>query len=84
MVIGSGVSARDIVIQLSETANRVTLSQNQLPNASEEDRQNRLKGFAKSVIHRGNVRCLTSNGAKFVDGSIDTFTVIIYATGNSD
>lgn len=81
LVIGSGTSAHDIVLQLSGTAKRVTFSQYARPDESNEDRKKRLGGYGKNVIHKYNVNFLTTDGAEFTDETQQTFDVIICATG---
>lgn len=77
LVIGSGASGTDIAFQLSKTANRVTWSRRSQNAPSEEE----LKVYGKNVTFQNNVKHLTKNGAKFVDGTNQNFTVVIYATG---
>ncbi|XP_031619237.1 senecionine N-oxygenase-like [Contarinia nasturtii] len=77
LVIGNGASGNDIVLQLSKTANRVTWSRHKLNKPTEDER----KEYGKNVTFQNNVKFLTTNGAEFLDGMQQNFTVIIYATG---
>lgn len=58
---------------VSKTAKRVALSHH-----SKEDITTK---FAKSVIQKPDVRCVTENEIEFVDGTKEAFSVIFYCTG---
>lgn len=77
LVIGSGPSGMDIVLQLSKMANRVTWSRKQADKPGERER----KEYGNNVSLKTTVRLLTTNGAEFMDGTHETFTAVIYATG---
>ncbi|XP_031628594.1 dimethylaniline monooxygenase [N-oxide-forming] 3-like isoform X2 [Contarinia nasturtii] len=71
LIVGTGPSGNDVVNQLDNIANRITLS-------SREDGPNESRVI--KII--GNVkRFIGSNGVEFDDGTIQNFTVVIYATG---
>lgn len=78
-MIGGGVSGRDLVNHLSKTVSRVTLSQHKIPNKTTEI----LKSYSSRVTYRENVKRFTLNGAEFMDGSSQSFDVVIYATGET-
>lgn len=81
-MIGASFSGVDLVIHLSKVANRITLSENKKPNDTDERREKFRNGLPPQTIIKANVKRLTADGAEFVDGSNDTFTAIIYATGS--
>lgn len=81
LVIGAGPSGSDIVDHLSRTAERVTYSQHKIPNETKEAREKRESILASNVTLQDNVKRFTKTGAEFIDGSHETFTVVIYATG---
>lgn len=78
MVIGGGNSGRDIALQLSKTANRVTWSRRKSAGPTDEER----KIYGKNVTFKSDAKILTKNGAEFIDGTHQDYTVIIYATGS--
>lgn len=73
LIVGGGPSGIDMVNQLSNTAIRVTLSQRKHLNSSE---------FPSNVILQEEVVRFTPTGAEFIDGTHQTFSVVILATGN--
>ncbi|XP_031629911.1 senecionine N-oxygenase-like isoform X1 [Contarinia nasturtii] len=77
LVIGSGNSGMDIVLQLSKTANRVTWSRRKPKEPTEEER----RVYGDTVTFKNDVERLISNGVEFMDGTHQNFTVIICATG---
>lgn len=82
LVIGTGPSGVDLVIHLSNVAKRVTISRNKPPKETREARQRRESALPPKTILKDNVRRLTADGAEFIDGTIEKFTTIIYATGD--
>uniref|UniRef100_A0A182NVD1 Flavin-containing monooxygenase n=1 Tax=Anopheles dirus TaxID=7168 RepID=A0A182NVD1_9DIPT len=71
LVIGGGHSGMDIAPEISVAAAKVVLS-------------HRCKGpihTGDRVIQKPEVLRLTETGAKFVDGTVENFDVIIYCTG---
>ncbi|XP_031639724.1 senecionine N-oxygenase-like, partial [Contarinia nasturtii] len=86
LVIGGGASSNDILDQLINVANQVTCSQrSDQDGMSEEDTETyeiSLKTTDEQIVtYKDDVKCLTPNGAKFIDDTEQNFTVIIYATG---
>ncbi|XP_031619198.1 dimethylaniline monooxygenase [N-oxide-forming] 3-like [Contarinia nasturtii] len=82
LVVGDGVSGTDIANKLLTTARTVTLSaRGRLPldNNSMEWSDDEEDG--DEIIRKCDVKCLTADGAEFVDGTHCNFSVIIYATG---
>lgn len=63
----------DLANEVSKVAKRVSLSHHQDPEPQTV--------FATNVDKRPDVERLTSNGAVFVDGTEQTYTVILYCTG---
>lgn len=72
LIIGSGPSGLDLCIELSKTAKIIVMSQHV--------KGDKIK-FPKSFTLKPDVQCFTENGVKFVDGSSQAFSVIIYCTG---
>lgn len=79
-MIGHGASGRDIVYQLAKVGNRVTSSQRR-NNETDEERETRQKKLPPNVILQDEVKRFTPNGAEFVDGTKQTFSLVIFATG---
>lgn len=80
LVIGAGPSGMDIVAQLSKVANRITFSQFKR-NETKEERERRQSLMPPKTTLQDNVKRFTENGAEFIDGSNETFSVVIFATG---
>lgn len=83
LVIGSSASGLDLVIHLSKVAKSVTLSQNKQPNQSKEAREKRKNSLPPKTVLKDNVKRFTADGAEFIDGTKEAFTVVIFATGKS-
>lgn len=81
LIIGAGISGVDITVLLVNVANRITLSRKMKSNETEKDVQNQQKLLPPGVFLKGIVKRITAAGAEFIDGTHETFTVIIYATG---
>lgn len=73
LVIGAGPSGVDLAHEISKVAERVTLSHHL--------REPPKTKFLPNVDQRPDVTCLTSDGAKFTDGSAQSYSVIFYCTG---
>ncbi|XP_055626203.1 senecionine N-oxygenase-like [Toxorhynchites rutilus septentrionalis] len=73
LVIGAGYSALDIVIATLNVAKSITISYHKADNLPLD--------FAPSVVRKPNISSLTTNGAKLVDGTDISCSVIIYCTG---
>lgn len=71
----------DIVAQLSKVANRITFSQFKRPNETKEEREKRQSLMPPKTTLQDNVKRFTPTGAEFIDGSHETFSVVIFATG---
>lgn len=71
----------DIVAQLSKVATRITFSQFKRPNETKEEREKRQSLMPPKTTLQDNVKRFTPTGAEFIDGSYDTFSVVIFATG---
>lgn len=84
LIIGAFASGLDITVHLSSVAKSVTLSQNKPKNETQEDFVKRQNSFPEGTILKNIVKRFFSNGAEFVDGTRDTFTAVIYATGKND
>lgn len=69
-----------MTVQLSNIAERVTLSQKKQLNDIEGAHEKRQSLPAKTTL-RGEVKRFTADGAEFIDGTQETFDAIIYATG---
>lgn len=83
LVIGAGPSGKDITIQVSKYAKRVTLSRHERAGQSEEYLQQQREGFGPKVTLKGDVISLTKNSATFADGTKETFNAAIFATGKT-
>lgn len=73
LVIGGGASARDLAYQIAETATRVTLSLHRKPEPESV--------FPSNGVQKPDIKKMTETGAEFVDGTHQTFSVIIHCTG---
>lgn len=80
-MIGSSSSGLDLVGQLSKIAKSVTLSQRKQPGQTEETLEKRKKSLPPKTTLKFNVKRFTPDGAEFIDGTKQAYTVIIYATG---
>lgn len=78
LLIGMGASGLDLMLQLQNTANRITLSRKKPLNTAENEPQTVLP---PKTILKDTVKRFTSDGVEFIDGSRQSFTTIIYATG---
>lgn len=73
LVIGFGPSAKDIAYHIATKANRVCISTH---------RDTSKNVFRENVTVKQDVREINATGVVFGDGSEDTFTTILYCTGN--
>lgn len=73
LVIGAGPSGMDMAYEVSKVAKRVTLSHHlkEPPKTI----------FPENVTQKPDVESLTKDGAHFIDGSFETFSIILYCTG---
>lgn len=74
LVVGRGTSGKDIADKLENVAKKLVLSGRK--RSPEEQRYENSPTIA--------VKRFFATGAEFVDGSCETFSVIIYATGNAN
>lgn len=81
LIIGSGPSGKDLVAHCSNTADRITWCQHKKPNESMEALERRKSLLPPKVTLQDDVKRLTSTGAEFLDGTHQTFSVVIFATG---
>ncbi|XP_055297698.1 senecionine N-oxygenase-like [Sitodiplosis mosellana] len=81
LVIGAGPSGMDIVFQLSKVATRITFSQFKRPNETKEEREKRQSLMPPKTTLQDNVERFTPTGAEFIDGTHETFSLVIFATG---
>lgn len=83
LVIGSGRSASDVVIQISAVTH-VTSVQHARPNETERARQVRLSEFGTYATFKDGIDHFQEDGygVVFTDGTRDNFNVVIFATGN--
>lgn len=81
LVIGSGPSGLDVVMMLSTVAKSVSLSQRRSLVNVTKDELEKQKNRLPNVIFRDSVKRFTANGVEFSDGTHQTFSMIIYATG---
>lgn len=72
-MIGGGPSALDIAYEISKVAERVTLSHHI------KDKPKTI--FPSNLTQKPDIECVTKTGAKFKDGSEETFNAIVYCTG---
>lgn len=71
----------DLVAHLSKTANRITFSQHKRPNETKEEREQRQSLLPPNAVLQDNVKNFTATGAEFIDGTHQTFSAVILATG---
>lgn len=71
----------DLAGQLSRTAERITFSQHKKPNETKEARAQREGLMPPKTTLQDNVKRFTATGAEFLDGTHETFSVVIFATG---
>lgn len=81
LVIGAGPSGVDIVNLLSKTCKHVTFSQKMGKYGSEDAIKQRQSVLPSNCVLKDVVKRFTMTGAEFVDGTHETFTTIIWATG---
>lgn len=84
-MIGFGPSGIDVVMMLSNVkARSVSLSQRKsLANATKDELE-KLKNALPNVIFKDQIKRFTVDGVEFSDGTHQTFTSIIYATGERE
>lgn len=81
LVIGSGPSGLDVVMMLSAVAKSVSISRKRSLENVTKDELDQQKNRLPNVIFRDSVKRFTANGVEFTDGTHQTFSTIIYATG---
>lgn len=82
LVIGAGPSGIDVVMMLSNVkAKSVSLSQRKpLANATKDELDQQKNALPKAIF-KGSIKRFTVDGVEFSDGTHQTFSSIIYATG---
>lgn len=81
LVIGAGLSGRDIALHISTVAKRVTISRNKYNNDTRQACEKAPISFPPKIELKDNIKRFTPSGAEFIDGSKEKFDSIIYATG---
>lgn len=81
LIIGAGPSGTDLALHLSKVAQSVTLSRKAKPNETEEMRRKHQNALPSIIQVKSVVKRFTNEGAEFLDGTLQSFTTIIYATG---
>lgn len=81
LVIGNGPSGVDLVIHISKVAKHVTLSRNKPKKETPEERKRRENALPPKTVLQDNVKRFTADGVEFIDGTTQTFSTIIFATG---
>lgn len=81
LVVGGGPSGMDLVKQLASTANRATLSMRRSPRMSKRSYERRKNGLPATIQFKEEIKRFTQSGAEFSDGSHQSYSVIIFATG---
>lgn len=81
LIIGAGPSGMDLASQLSHVAERITFSQHKKPDETKEQRAHREQLMPPKTTLQDNVVRFTATGAEFLDGTHQTFSVVIFATG---
>lgn len=82
LIIGMGASGLDLMLQLRNVAKFVAISRKSTPYLAKDTslKQQQTILPPKTSLKDG-VERFTMDGAEFVDGSRQSFTTIIYATG---
>lgn len=80
-MIGSGSSAIDLVIMLSNIVRNITISARKWNNGLNVELESGLHSYLPNVILRPKINRFVADGAEFIDGTKQTFTSVIYATG---
>jgi len=81
LVIGAGPSGTDLVTDISKYAQRVTFSQHKVPNETPEQFAKRESVMPDKVTLQEDVKRFTETGAEFLNGTHQTFSIVIFATG---
>lgn len=81
LVIGGGPSGIDLVNILSETSERISFSQKKRANDPDKIPEKSQSVLASNCVLRDVVKRFTLTGAEFVDGTHETYTTVIWATG---
>lgn len=77
LVIGGGPSGIDLTVEIGKVAQRVVWSNHVVESIGMKVNLN----LPVNALEKPDVLELTETGARFVDGSTEEFTTIIYATG---
>lgn len=82
LIIGAGISGIELAVLLLDIAKEITLSIKIKPNGTDRFQEALRKTLPGKINRRNNVIRIAADGAEFIDGTKQTFTSIIYATGN--
>lgn len=80
-MIGSGPSAIDLVMMLTDVGKSVAYSRKKPLANSTEDEIKKQKDILPKAILKDQIKRFTADGAEFIDGTHQIFSTIIYATG---
>lgn len=80
LVVGAGPSGIDLVNHLSQTSEHISFSQRNVGDSDEALKKSQ-SALAANCVVRDVVKRFTLTGAEFVDGTHETFTTVIWATG---
>lgn len=82
LLIGMAASGLDLMLQLQNVANRITISRKKPMHLTEDaPLEQQQPVLPPKTVLKDSVKRFTSDGAEFIDGSWQSFTTIIYATG---
>lgn len=77
-----GPSGFDLMLQLQNVANRITVSRRKPFHVAENvPLEQQQKVLPLKTILKDTVKRFTIDGVEFIDGTRQSFTTIIYATG---
>lgn len=69
------------MIHISKVAKHVTLSRNKPKHETPEERLQRESALPPRTVLQDNVKRFTANGVEFIDGTSQSFSSVIFATG---
>lgn len=82
LLIGMAASGLDLMLQLQNVANRITISRKKPMHLTEDaPLEQQQPVLPPKTVLKDSVKRFTSDGAEFIDGSWQSFTTIVYATG---
>lgn len=83
-MIGTGPSGLDLVMMLSKVAKSVSVSRKTSSANVTKDELEKEKNALPNVSLKNRVRRFRPDGVEFTDGTRQTFSSIIYATGEEN